>query len=178
MRQRIAIAIALACKPTLLIADEPTTALDVTVQAGILSLLARLRREHGLAVILITHDLGVMSTIADRLTVFYAGRVVESGLAKDVIQHARHPYTRGLLEALPHPEAIERRALVPIAGSPATPQDRPAGCAFHPRCAHAHQSCREHVPLLAELAAGRRLACPIDPFSGEQVQAPAARIAR
>src|SRR5260370_26593165 len=111
MRQRIARATAFACKPSLLIGDEPTTALAVTVQAGILSLLARLRREHGLAVILITHDLGVMSTIADRLTIFYAGKVVESGSTSDVIQHSRHPYTRGLLDALPHPESVERRPL-------------------------------------------------------------------
>jgi oligopeptide/dipeptide ABC transporter ATP-binding protein len=167
MRQRIAIAIALACHPTLLIADEPTTALDVTVQAGIIALLARLRRDHGLAVILITHDLGVMSTIADRLTVFYAGRVVESGAMREVIQSSRHPYTRGLLEALPHPEAVDRRPLIPIAGVPATPQDRPPGCAFHPRCKFAVDSCRQEVPALRALAAGRALACPVDPFRGE-----------
>ena len=165
MRQRIAIAIALACHPSLLIADEPTTALDVTVQAGIISLLAKLRRDHGLAVILITHDLGVMSTIADRLTVFYAGRVVESGPTKDVIQHSRHPYTRGLLQALPHPEA-ETRALVPIPGAPATPQDRPDGCAFHPRCSYAAELCTRDVPALVDVGGKRRLACHVDPFRG------------
>jgi oligopeptide/dipeptide ABC transporter ATP-binding protein len=165
MRQRIAIAIALACQPSLLIADEPTTALDVTVQAGIIALLARLRREHGLAVILITHDLGVMSTIADRLTIFYAGRVVESGPMTDVIRDARHPYTRGLLAALPHPEADERRALVPIPGAPATPTRRPAGCAFNPRCGHATDECRVTVPELVEIGGGRRHACLVDPYS-------------
>jgi oligopeptide transport system ATP-binding protein len=167
MRQRIAIAIALACNPSLLIADEPTTALDVTVQAGILSLLARLRRDHGLAVILITHDLGVMSTIADRLTVFYAGRVVESGTMHDVIRNSRHPYTRGLLEALPHPEATERRPLRPIVGVPATPQDRPSGCAFHPRCKFTAEDCKQHIPALISISADHGLACPIDPFRGE-----------
>ena len=121
MRQRIAIAIALACRPKLLIADEPTTALDVTVQAGILHLLDRLRRENDLAVILITHDLGVMSSIADRISIFYAGKVVESGTRQDVLQQPRHPYTRALLDALPHPEAAQERALVAIAGAPPTP---------------------------------------------------------
>src|SRR5262249_53794212 len=105
MRQRIAIAIALACRPRLLIADEPTPALDVPVQAGILQLLDRLRREHELAVVLITHDLGVLSSIADRVSIFYAGRVVESGSREDVLRTPRHPYTHALLEALPHPEA-------------------------------------------------------------------------
>ena len=165
MRQRIAIAIALACQPSLLIADEPTTALDVTVQAGIIALLARLRREHGLAVILITHDLGVMSTIADRLTVFYAGRVVESGPMADVIRDARHPYTRGLLAALPHPEADERRPLVPIPGVPASPQRRPPGCAFNPRCGHAVDDCRTTEPPFVEIGDGRRHACLVDPFA-------------
>ena len=164
MRQRIAIAIALACKPSLLIADEPTTALDVTVQAGILGLLADLRQETGLSVILITHDLGVMSTVSDRLTIFYAGRVVESGPTSDVIRAARHPYTRGLLEALPHPEAAERLPLVPIPGSAATPQARPPGCAFHPRCRYAEETCSVALPLLAPVGEGRQAACPIDPF--------------
>ena len=165
MRQRIAIAIAIACSPSLLIADEPTTALDVTVQAGVLNLLARLRRERGLAVILITHDLGVMSTIADRLTIFYAGRVVESGSTRTVIQESRHPYTRGLLGALPHPESLDRRPLTPIRGAAATPQDRPPGCAFHPRCGYAIEPCRDEVPPLLELAEHHRSACPVDPFA-------------
>jgi oligopeptide transport system ATP-binding protein len=129
MRQRIQIAMALACEPRLLIADEPTTALDVTVQAGILRLLDRLRRETGLAVMLITHDLGVMSAMADRVIVMYAGRIVEEGSTADVLRRARHPYTRGLLDSLPHPEACDL-PLVPIGGTPASPTDRPGGCAF------------------------------------------------
>jgi oligopeptide/dipeptide ABC transporter ATP-binding protein len=165
MRQRIAIAVALACRPKLLIADEPTTALDVTVQAGILRLLDRLRRESELAVVLITHDLGVMSSIADRVSIFYAGRVVESGGREAVLQRPRHPYTRALLDALPHPEAPAETPLVAIGGSPASPQRVPAGCAFHPRCPYALESCRTEVPpLLAEH--GRRFACPPDPLRG------------
>jgi oligopeptide transport system ATP-binding protein len=163
MRQRIAIAIALACRPKLLIADEPTTALDVTVQAGILRLLDRLRHEHDLSVVLITHDLGVMSSIADRVSIFYAGRIVESGPREAVLQRPRHPYTRALLDALPHPEAPPDQALVAIAGAPPAPGSIPAGCPFHPRCAHARESCRQEVPALVAVD-GRRLACPVDPF--------------
>ncbi len=165
MRQRIAIAIALACRPKLLIADEPTTALDVTVQAGILRLLDRLRRENDLSVVLITHDLGVMSAIADRVSVFYAGRVVESGTREDVLRRSRHPYTRALLDALPHPEAPLDKPLVAIGGAPPNPGSIPPGCAFHPRCAHVREHCREEVPELVA-AAGRAFACPVDPFAG------------
>jgi oligopeptide/dipeptide ABC transporter ATP-binding protein len=163
MRQRIAIAIALACRPKLLIADEPTTALDVTVQAGILHLLDRLRREHELSVVLITHDLGVLSSIADTVSIFYAGRVVESGRRDDVLQRPRHPYTKALLDALPHPEAAREKPLVAIAGAPPTPGSIPPGCAFHPRCAYAVDVCRAVVPPLAP-AGDRRLACHVDPF--------------
>jgi oligopeptide/dipeptide ABC transporter ATP-binding protein len=164
MRQRLAIAIALACKPKLLIADEPTTALDVTVQAGILRLLDRLRREHELAVVLITHDLGVLSSIADTVSIFYAGRVVESGPRGEVLQHPRHPYTRALLDALPHPEAAKEKPLVAIGGAPPSPGAIPPGCAFHPRCPCALESCRIDVPPLEPVGA-RRLACPPDPFA-------------
>jgi oligopeptide transport system ATP-binding protein len=164
MRQRIAIAIALACRPKLLIADEPTTALDVTVQAGILRLLDRLRREHELAVVLITHDLGVLSSIADTVSIFYAGRVVESGSREDVLQRPRHPYTRALLDALPHPEAVREKPLVAIGGAPPTPGRIPPGCAFHPRCAYAVETCSVEVPPLVQTG-GRRLACPVDPFA-------------
>ncbi|MGH2997083.1 MAG: ABC transporter ATP-binding protein, partial [Gaiellaceae bacterium] len=162
MRQRIAIAVALACRPALLVADEPTTALDVTVQAGIIRLLDRLRRESGLAIVLITHDLGVLSAIADSVAVFYAGRVVESGGRADVLGHPRHPYTRGLLDALPHPERAAT-PLVAIPGSPPPPRHVPPGCAFHPRCEYALASCREAVPPLVPVN-GRTLACPVDPL--------------
>jgi oligopeptide transport system ATP-binding protein len=163
MRQRIQIAMALACEPRLLIADEPTTALDVTVQAGILRLLDRLRRDTGLAVMLITHDLGVMSAMADRVTVMYAGRIVEEGSTADVLRRARHPYTRGLLDSLPHPEAGDL-PLVPIGGTPASPTDRPGGCAFHPRCRYAIDRCRAEMPALISLAPERAMACPVDPL--------------
>jgi oligopeptide/dipeptide ABC transporter ATP-binding protein len=163
MRQRIAIAIALACRPRLLIADEPTTALDVTVQAGILRLLDRLRHENDLAVLLITHDVGVMSSIADRVSIFYGGRIVESGKREDVLQRPRHPYTRALLDALPHPESARDQPLVAIAGSPPSPAALPSGCAFHPRCAYAVETCAQEVPSLVAMN-GRRFACPVDPL--------------
>jgi oligopeptide/dipeptide ABC transporter ATP-binding protein len=164
MRQRIAIAIALACGPKVLIADEPTTALDVTVQAGILRLLDRLRKQSGLSVIMITHDLGVMSSIADWLTLMYAGRIVESGPTADTLARPRHPYTAGLLAALPHPEAAEDTPLISIKGSPPSPQSRPSGCAFHPRCAYAIASCVSDVPDLVNAGDSRKLACPVDPL--------------
>ena len=166
MRQRIAIAVALACRPTLLVADEPTTALDVTVQAGIIRLLDRLRRETGLSIVLISHDLGVLSAIADRVAVFYAGRIVEGGSRSDVLSRPRHPYTRGLLDALPHPEAAAAAsALVAIPGTPPAGGRVPPGCAFHPRCRYALESCRELVPPLVPVN-GRMLACPVDPLRG------------
>jgi oligopeptide/dipeptide ABC transporter ATP-binding protein len=164
MRQRIAIAAALMCEPRLLIADEPTTALDVTVQAGIVRLLDRLRRERSLSVILITHDLGVMSALADDLAILYAGRIVEEGRAADVLGAPRHPYTRALLDALPHPESPTGTALRAIGGSPPQPGRFPAGCAFHPRCAYAVESCFLEGPPLVETG-GRLLACPVDPFA-------------
>jgi oligopeptide transport system ATP-binding protein len=166
MRQRIAIAMALACEPKLLIADEPTTALDVTVQAGILRLIDRLRREEHLSVIMITHDLGVLSSIADRLYVFYAGRVVETGTTATVLAHPRHPYTQGLLDALPRPEEPER-PLTPIGGSPPVLGARASGCPFHPRCRFAEDSCTQSVPPLITIADGRSVACPPDPLRVE-----------
>ncbi len=166
MRQRIAIAIALACGPRLLIADEPTTALDVTVQAGILRLLDRLRRERELSVVLITHDLAVMSSIADSVSIFYAGRVVEAGPREALLQHPRHPYTRALLDALPHPEAVRDVPLVAVKGTPPTPQQIPSGCPYHPRCAYAIDVCTTDDPPLVRVD-GRRLACHVDPFADD-----------
>jgi oligopeptide transport system ATP-binding protein len=165
MRQRIAIAIALACEPKLLLADEPTTALDVTVQAGIIRLLDRLRRETGVAILLITHDLGVMSSIAEWVSVFYAGRIVESGRTADIIGSPRHPYTRGLLGSLPSfgTEADAVPQLRPIAGQPPSPADRPAGCPFHTRCEYAEDRCTRQVPELLPMTGGRSLACLVDP---------------
>jgi oligopeptide transport system ATP-binding protein len=165
MRQRIAIAVALAAEPRLLLADEPTTALDVTVQAGILRLLDRLRRERGLAVVIITHDLGVMSALADRIYVMYGGRLAESGSRQLVLERPRHPYTRGLLDALPHPET-EGAKLRPIAGSPPSLGMVPPGCPFHPRCDYAQPECRTRRPRPVAIDHDRWLACPPDPFEG------------
>ena len=164
MRQRIVIAMALACEPKLLIADEPTTALDVTVQAGILELIKQLCVTRGMGVLLVTHDLGVMSSVADRLTVFYAGRVIESGPTRELLQAPRHPYTKQLLLALPDPEHGDE-PLRPIAGVPATPFSRPAGCAFHPRCRWAVATCGETSPRLVQVTANRLSACPVDPLT-------------
>lgn len=163
MRQRIAIAVALACEPRLLLADEPTTALDVTVQAGILRLLRRLRDERGLAVVIITHDLGVMSALADRVCVMYAGRMAEMGPRSEVLAAPRHPYTRGLLDALPHPEGGAAQ-LRPIPGSPPSLGRVPAGCPFHPRCPHAQPSCAVDRPPLLQVGPGHLMACPVDPL--------------
>ena len=163
LRQRIAIAIALACEPKILLADEPTTALDVTVQAEILRLLRELVDERQVSVILISHDLGVVSSLADRVQVMYAGRVVESGRREQVIASPRHPYTRALLAALPG-GAGPRSRIQAIPGSPPLPGHLPAGCAFPPRCGFAVASCTSSRPAFAPVEGGTRLACPIDPF--------------
>ena len=158
MRQRILIAMAVALEPELIIADEPTTALDVTVQAQILELLDRLRTQLGTAILLITHDLGVVMEVADRVAVMYAGRVVESGPAEEVLDRPAHPYTEALLSAVPRVE-LRGGELVAIPGSPPHPGRLPTGCAFHPRCAWAVDRCRTEPPALQEIADGRRAAC-------------------
>jgi oligopeptide/dipeptide ABC transporter ATP-binding protein len=163
MRQRIVVAMALACEPKLLIADEPTTALDVTVQAGILQLIRDICDARGMAVLLVTHDLGVMSSVADRLAVFYAGRIVEAGPTRDVLRAPRHPYTQQLLMALPDAKRADH-PLRAIPGAPATPFARPSGCAFHPRCAWAEQQCTTGVPPLIAVDTARWSACPVDPL--------------
>jgi oligopeptide/dipeptide ABC transporter ATP-binding protein len=163
MRQRIAIAMARACSPRLLIADEPTTALDVTVQAGILRLIDELRRETGLAVLLITHDLGVLSALADRLYVFYGGRVVETGSTRALIGQPRHPYTKALLDAVPHAKS-DGAALKGIPGAPPRPGQWPEGCIFQARCAFVQDVCRTKEPPLETVGDDRRLRCVIDPF--------------
>ncbi|MGW1062247.1 ABC transporter ATP-binding protein [Micromonospora rubida] len=136
MRQRVMIAIALVCDPDLLIADEPTTALDVTVQAQIIDLLGGIRQEYGTAVILVTHDLGLVASAADEVLVMYAGRCVERGTVREVLKAPRHPYSRGLLAATPRLDGDLTRALEPIEGQPPSLLDPPPGCAFHPRCAY------------------------------------------
>jgi oligopeptide/dipeptide ABC transporter ATP-binding protein len=158
MRQRVLLAMALANRPRVLIADEPTTALDVTNQAQILELLDSIRRDLGLAVVLVTHDLGVVAGHADRVVVMYAGRVVEEGAVDDVFASPRHPYTRGLLASVPS-ASTARGALTPIAGSPPNLLQVPAGCAFHPRCPFAQARCSESVPVLEPVGPGHRVAC-------------------
>ena len=164
MRQRVMIALALACNPSLLIADEPTTALDVTIQAQILALLDKLRREIGMGVLFITHNLGVVAEIADRVVVMYSGRVVEEGDVHQLFKRPRHPYTRGLLECLPRralddESAMARRRLNAIPGQVASPLDPLPGCAFAPRCELVLPECSDAMPPLAELPAGQRSRC-------------------
>jgi oligopeptide transport system ATP-binding protein len=148
MRQRVMIAIALACDPAVLIADEPTTALDVTIQAQILALLADLKRSRGMSMALITHDLGVVAGVADRVAVMYGGRIVELGPVREVLKSPRHPYTRALLASMPRLDEPGNQRLQAIAGQPPNPRHLPPGCAFHPRCAFADARCREQSPVL------------------------------
>ncbi len=155
MCQRVMIAMALACKPRLLIADEPTTALDVTIQAQILDLLLALQRDTGMGLVLITHDLGVVAEMADRVTVQYAGRQVESARAADLFADPHHPYTAALLAALP--EKAKGTALAAIPGVVPGPLDRPAGCLFSPRCEFANERCRREPPAHASAELGRAL---------------------
>jgi len=152
------IAMALAGQPDLLVADEPTTALDVTIQAQILDLLALVRRETGMALVLISHDLGVIAQTCERVAVMYAGRIVEEAPADLLFEQAAHPYARGLIGALP-PLAGPRQRLVALAGTVPSPRAMPPGCAFAPRCGHAADPCRARIPPLARLADGRRAAC-------------------
>jgi peptide/nickel transport system ATP-binding protein len=160
LRQRAMIAMALASGPALLIADEPTTALDVTIQAQILELLRRLQAERGMAVLLITHDLGVVAELCHKVAVIYAGRIVELALVGDLFARPLHPYTRGLLECLPHPSRFGQ-PLVSIEGVPPDLRAVPGGCRFAPRCAHAIPGCRRHEPGLEEREAGHFVACPV-----------------
>ena len=159
MRQRTMIAMALACRPKLIIADEPTTALDVTVQAQILALLKELTREADSALILITHDLGVVARYADRVAVMYAGRIVETATAKDLYGEPRHPYTQGLMASIPGVEGSIGRRLRTIDGQPPDLARLPPGCAFAPRCERADDGCREAAPPLESTGPGRMAAC-------------------
>lgn len=158
MNQRAMIAMALSCHPKLLIADEPTTALDVTIQAQILELMKQLQREFGMSIILITHDLGVVAEMADRVMVMYAGRIVERASVDDLFHRPAHPYTIGLLDSLPRIDCeLDRLAL--IEGSVPSPHDLPEGCYFAPRCRFATEECSRGVPLLNPVRVGQEVAC-------------------
>ena len=164
MRQRVMIGLALSCNPSLLIADEPTTALDVTIQAQILALLDKLRHDIGMAVLFITHNLGVVAEIADRVVVMYSGRVVEEGEVHQLFKAPRHPYTRGLLACLPRralddEPTVRSRRLNAIPGQVASPLDPLPGCAFAPRCSLALSDCVAAMPPLAELGSGQHTRC-------------------
>jgi peptide/nickel transport system ATP-binding protein len=160
MRQRAVIAMAMSGRPKLIIADEPTTALDVTVQAQVLAVLARRQADTGAAVILITHDLGVVAEVADQVAVMYGGRIVESGPVQAIFEHPRHPYTVGLLRSVPRLDTVDTR-LVPIIGQPPTPTALPTGCAFHPRCpiGRHRPQCAEQDPALRAVGPGHSSAC-------------------
>jgi len=162
MRQRAMIAMALACNPSLLIADEPTTALDVTIQAQILALMRDLQVRTGAAILLITHNLGVVAEMADRVIVMYLGQVVEDAPAEEVFNHPLHPYTRGLLASVPFPgrkSVLGKKYLAEIPGIVPSMFDMPNGCVFHPRCTLAREGCRERPPILIERRGDHRVAC-------------------
>jgi oligopeptide transport system ATP-binding protein len=166
MRQRVMIAMALLCGPEFLIADEPTTALDVTIQAQILSLLAELKRDTGMALALITHDLGVVAGLCDRLLVMYAGRIVEEGTVHDLFHDPRHPYTAGLLASIPRADPLsdetDEPPLIAIPGQPPDLQHLPSGCVFRTRCRYAFERCSQETPLLRNAGPGRARACHLE----------------
>lgn len=158
MRQRVMIAMALSCKPQLLIADEPTTALDVTIQAQILKLMKELSQEYQTSIIMITHDLGVVAEMVDRVIVMYAGQIVEQNNVFDIFADPKHPYTKGLLNSVPKIHQLNER-LVPIEGNVPNPLDMPTGCRFHPRCPYSWEKCREAEPPLIQLGEGAEVRC-------------------
>jgi peptide/nickel transport system ATP-binding protein len=159
MRQRAMIALALSCNPKILLADEPTTALDATVQVQILLLLRDLQKELGLSMIFVTHDIGVAVEVADRVAVMYAGRIVELGPVRDVLRTPKHPYTIGLLSTRAHGGKLEGKRLPTIPGSPPDLANLPPGCAFAPRCARATDVCRAAVPPSAAVSAAHAVRC-------------------
>ena len=171
MRQRVMIAMALSCRPDVLIADEPTTALDVTIQAQILELIKELQQRHGTAVILITHDLGVIANVCHRVHVMYAGRIVEEAGVDDTFHKPRHPYTLGLLQSIPRLNEERGATLTPIEGQPPDLAHLPPGCSFRPRCRYAFDRCEREIPPLFPSPAGGRYACFADVYQPPRVEA-------
>ncbi|HYK73410.1 MAG TPA: ABC transporter ATP-binding protein [Pseudoneobacillus sp.] len=159
MRQRVMIAMALACDPELIIADEPTTALDVTIQAQILNLMKRLQKETDTSIILITHDLGVVAEVCDKVIVMYAGEVVETGTVEEIFSNPTHPYTKGLMKSIPRLDMDRRERLYSIVGSPPDLLDPPKGCSFFPRCEHAMKVCKDFHPVLENIRGSQQSAC-------------------
>lgn len=159
MRQRVMIAMALACSPELLIADEPTTALDVTIQAQILDLMRKIKQTINTSIILITHDLGVVAEMCDRVNVMYGGVIVEQGLTKDIFYNTKHPYTAGLLKSVPNPERLGKEPLKPIMGTPPDLLNPPKGCPFYQRCDFAMRACKENMPPLFQIDENHKSAC-------------------
>lgn len=178
MRQRAMIAIALATNPKLLIADEPTTALDVTIQAQIIDLMKDIKNNLDSAIILITHDLGVVADLAERVVVMYGGMIVEKGSITDIFHHPRHPYTWGLLKSVPRLDDEEKERLVPIQGQPPDLFSPPKGCPFSPRCDYAMKVCKEHMPDMEEVAYEHHAACWLLHPSAPKVKAPVRRMAK
>ena len=170
MRQRAVIAMALACNPALLIADEPTTALDVTIQAQILALMKRLQADHGSSIVLITHDMGVVCELSDRVLVMYGGRAAEQGARAAVFHRPQHPYTWGLLGSIPRTDRPRTRRLAAIPGTPVSPANRPEGCAFSPRCRFVHDTCRTR-PELVWRQPDHADACWLDPAGRPDLRA-------
>ena len=169
MKQRVMIAMALVCRPQLLVADEPTTALDVTVQAQIIELLNELKNDFNTAIIMITHDLGVVAGLCDKVLVMYAGRTMEYGTVDDIFYRPAHPYTVGLLRSIPRIDADTREKLPSIPGNPPNLLALPTGCPFHERCAYASAQCREAPPPLETLPGQRQKACFKSPFEDKEV---------
>lgn len=166
MRQRVMIAMALACNPQILIADEPTTALDVTIQAQIIDLVRQLRDELGMSIMWITHDLGIIAGLARRVLVMYAGFIIEEALVADLYEHPQHPYTLGLLNSLPRLDGSEQEWLMDIPGLPPVLTQKPVGCPFAPRCSMVFDRCKENPPLM-EVGTKHRVACWWNPGEGK-----------
>lgn len=175
MRQRVMIAMALSCDPKLLIADEPTTALDVTIQAQILELMKDLKEKLGTSIILITHDLGVVADVCARINVMYGGTIVETGTTRDIFYRARHPYSWGLLKSVPNPKTLAKARLVPIDGTPPDLIKPPLGCPFAPRCDYAMKVCMTKRPPLFEIDGEHKAACWLNHPKAPKVESPFGR---